>query len=49
MDMAKLEGFLSTIPSPQTRKSYRNGIRKFEEFYEQPIETLIKRRMLERS
>jgi hypothetical protein len=32
MDMAKLDDFLATIQSPSTRKSYRNGIGKFEEF-----------------
>lgn len=42
MDMAKMEDFLSGIPSPQTRKSYKNGIRKFEEFHKKPIESLIK-------
>lgn len=41
MDMAKLDDFMSTIQSPSTRKSYRNGIRKFEEFLGKPIETLI--------
>jgi integrase len=41
MDMAKIDDWLSTIPSKQTRKSYRNGIRRFEEFYQKPIETLI--------
>jgi integrase len=40
-DMAKMEDWLGTIPSKQTRKTYRNGIKKFEEFYGKPIETLI--------
>ena len=39
--MAKMEDWLETIPSPQTRKTYRSGIRKFEEYYDKPIETLI--------
>lgn len=41
MDMAKLDDFLATIQSPSTRKSYRNGIMKLEEFLGKPIETLI--------
>jgi integrase len=41
MDMAKIDDWLSTIPSKKTRKSYKNGIRRFEEFYQKPIETLI--------
>jgi integrase len=41
MDMAKLDDFLATIQSPSTRKSYRNGIKKLEEFLGKPIETLI--------
>jgi hypothetical protein len=40
-DMAKMEDWLGTIPSPQTRKNYRNGIRRFEEFYKKPIESLL--------
>jgi hypothetical protein len=40
-DMAKIEDWLGPIPSKQTRKTYRNGIKKFEEFYGKPIETLI--------
>lgn len=36
-----MEDFLSTIQSPQTRKSYRNGIRKFEEFLKGPIENVL--------
>jgi hypothetical protein len=39
--MAKMEDWLGTIPSKQTRKTYRAGIKKFEEFYRKPIETLI--------
>jgi integrase len=41
MDMAKIDDWLSTIISDQTRKSYKSGIRRFEEFYKKPIETLI--------
>lgn len=42
MNMQKVEDWLSTIPSQQTRKNYLNGIRKFEnEFYKQPIENLL--------
>lgn len=40
-DMAKMEDWLETIPSPQTRKTYRSGIKKFEQYYDKPIETLI--------
>lgn len=40
--MQKVEDWLSTIPSSQTRKNYLNGIRKFEnEFYKKPIESLL--------
>jgi site-specific recombinase XerD len=39
--MGKMEDFLSTIQSPQTRKSYTNGIRKFEEFLKRPIEKVL--------
>lgn len=42
MNMQKVEDWLSTIPSQQTRKNYLNGIRKFEnEFYKKPIESLL--------
>ena len=41
MDMAKLDDFMATIQSSSTRKSYKNGIRKSEEFLGKPIETLI--------
>jgi len=40
MDMAKLEDWLSAIPSKYTRKTYRSGVKKFEEFYGKPIESL---------
>jgi integrase len=39
--MGKMNDWLETIPSPQTRKTYRSGIKKFEEYYGKPIETLI--------
>lgn len=39
--MTKVNDWLEGIPSPYTRKSYMNGIKKFEEFYGQGIETLI--------
>jgi integrase len=39
--MGKMNDWLETIPSPQTRKSYRYGIRKFEEYYGKGVETLI--------
>jgi len=42
MDMGKVEDWLSVIPSKYTRKSYKHGILKFEEFYQKGIETLIK-------
>ena len=40
-DMSKVNDWLGTIPSPQTRKNYLNGIRRFEEFYQKPIESLL--------
>lgn len=40
-DMVKMNDWLEGIPSPQTRKNYRNGIRRFEEFYQKPIESLL--------
>jgi len=39
--MGKIEDWLGGIPSENTRKSYKNGIKKFEKFYKKPIETLI--------
>jgi hypothetical protein len=39
--MSKVKDWLEGIPSPNTRKSYRNGIEKFEQFYREGIETLI--------
>ena len=41
MDMTRIDDWLSAIPSPYTRKSYKAGIKKFEEFYGNGIETLI--------
>jgi integrase len=41
-DMQKMEHWLGDIPSPQTRKNYRNGIRNFEEYSGKPIEELLK-------
>ena len=43
MDMKLVDDWLSGIPSKYTRKSYKSGIKKFEnEYYHKPIETLIK-------
>lgn len=39
--MSKVKDWLEGIPSKHTRKSYKNGIRKFEEYYGKGIETLI--------
>jgi len=41
MDMARIKDWLDAIPSPYTRKTYKAGIKKFEEFYGKGIETLI--------
>jgi integrase len=41
MDMARVEDWLSAIPSKYTRKTYKSGIRKFEQFYKKPIEDLL--------
>lgn len=49
MDMGKVEDWLSAIPSKYTRKSYKHGILKFEEFYGKGIETLIKSEDAERT
>ena len=32
-NLMKIDDWLSAIPSKQTRKCYRAGIKKFEEFY----------------
>jgi site-specific recombinase XerD len=37
----KMQDWLGEIPSPQTRKTYRNGIKKFEEWTQRPIEDLL--------
>lgn len=37
MDMGKIDDWLSGIPSKYTRKTYKAGIRKFEEFYEKAL------------
>jgi hypothetical protein len=39
--MGKVQDWLGAVPSPQTQKTYKAGIKKFEEFYGQGIETLI--------
>ena len=39
--MARANDWLSAIPSPYTRKTYKAGIKKFEEFYGKGIEILI--------
>ena len=41
MDIAKVQDWLEAIPSKSTRKSYKNGIKKFEEYYEKGIKTLV--------
>lgn len=41
MDMARIEDWLSAIPSKYTRKTYKSGVKKFEQFYEKPIENLL--------
>jgi integrase len=41
MDMARVEDWLSAIPSKYTRKTYKSGLRKFEQFYREPIESLL--------
>lgn len=41
MNMQQVEIWLEGIPSKQTKKSYRNALRKFEEWYKRPIESLI--------
>ena len=39
--MVKVNDWLESIPSKQTRKCYKNGVKKFEEFYQKPIETAL--------
>jgi len=41
MNMEKILEFFSVIQSPKTRKSYKHGIKVFEEFLKKPIESLI--------
>lgn len=41
MDMGKIDDWLSGIPSKYTRKTYKAGIKKFEEFYGKPIESML--------
>jgi len=41
MDMARVEDWLSAVPSKYTRKTYKSGLRKFEQFYQKPIEDLL--------
>lgn len=36
-----MEDWLSAIPSKYTRKTYKSGTKKFEEFYGKPIESLL--------
>jgi site-specific recombinase XerD len=40
MDMSKLEDFLRTLPSKQTRKTYSHGLRIFEQFLNKSIEEI---------
>jgi len=39
--MTKIEDWLETVPSQATRKSYINGIKTFEKYYQKGIESLI--------
>lgn len=41
MDMGKMEDWLNSIPSHLTRKNYRLGVKKFEEYLKGPIEGLM--------
>jgi integrase len=41
-DMQKMEHWLGDIPSPQTRKNYKNGIASFEKYFGKPVEELLK-------
>lgn len=41
MDMEQVEIWLQSVPSKQTKKSYKNSIRKFESWYQKPIESLL--------
>lgn len=41
MNMEQVETWLEAIPSKQTKKSYRNSLRKFEAWLGKPIENLL--------
>lgn len=41
MNMEQVEVWLEAIPSKQTKKSYRQALKKFEGWYKQPVESLI--------
>jgi len=41
MEMTKVNDWLEGIPSRSTRKSYLNGLKTFEEFYQKGVESLI--------
>ena len=41
MEMSKVDDWLEGIPSRATRKSYLNGLKTFEKFYNNGAETLI--------
>ncbi|MCJ7635091.1 tyrosine-type recombinase/integrase, partial [Candidatus Bathyarchaeota archaeon] len=40
VSMEKLNDWLSAIPSPQTRKSYKNGIKQFEKYLGEDIDSV---------
>lgn len=42
MDMTKLEDWLETIPSKISRRNYFYAVKKFEDFYQKPIEEILK-------
>ena len=39
VDMTKVDNWLAGIPSKSTRKRYINGVKTFEAFYNEGIET----------
>jgi site-specific recombinase XerD len=39
--MGKINDWLEGIPSAGTRKSYKNGIKRFEKWYGKPVESLL--------
>lgn len=41
MDMGRINDWLEGIPSAGTRKSYKNGIVRFEKWYQKPVESLL--------